>query len=82
MGILNMSDGDHAIQAFPLQKGLVNLTTGVKTDIRLIRCAADGTITITWHDGTTSDIACYEGNDFSVDAKSITVVSGTFHLAK
>lgn len=82
MSILPLSNGDHAVQAMPLIKGKINITSGTFEEISLIHCVADGTITINWKDLTTTDLFCVEGNNFSfIDPTSITISTGTFHLA-
>ena len=73
-----------SIQAMPLRKGKVNLTSG-SYKIKIIYCASDGNITITWDDNTTDEIVLTEGNSFAIDgAKSIelntSATSGIFHI--
>lgn len=64
--------------AYPLEKGRVNKTSGTVTGIVL--CVADGNLTVTWKDATTSVVACIVGNAFNLkNATSATVTSGTFH---
>lgn len=83
--ILQITNGDHAIQAFPLIKGGINLTStdGEQKGVNLIHCVSAGSLTITWHDGTTtgSPVDMSSGDDYAVDAYSVTIVSGTFHMA-
>ena len=79
-----VSSGTSPIQAFPLIQGQVNLTSGTYTDIHLIYCVADGNITITWPDGTTSTIICAANDVFTVGSNQqveVVAASGTFHLA-
>lgn len=68
--------------AFPLTQDGVNLTSGTFTDTRenIFLCVADGVLTVTWQDNTTSAISCLEGGAFTVEsAKQIVITSGTFH---
>jgi len=79
--VLLRSDGDNQVQAMPLRKGKVNITSGVHTP-NLIYCVVDGTFTITWENGGTSPISMIEGATFALmDVESITITGGTFHLA-
>jgi len=80
--VLAKSDGNGLIQAMPLVKGKVNLTSTAGAQVtNLVYCVVDGGFTITWDDDTTSDIAAIEGNTFSIiGAKSVAITSGTFHL--
>lgn len=75
--------GRYPVQAFPLAQGLINLTStdGAIAGVSLVHCAADGTITITWSDATTTDVDMIQGEDYAiVDATSVTISSGTFHF--
>ena len=72
----------NTIQAMPLQKGLVNLTSGQYTDIRLVHCAIAGQIKLIWEDGTEDIIDCVAGDDFGIEGATVEIVAGTFHLAK
>ena len=72
----------NTIQAMPLQKGLINLTAGQYTDIRLVHCAEDGQIKLIWEDGTEDIIGCSPGDDYTVEGATIEIVAGTFHLAR
>ena len=81
------TSGD-SVQAFPLRKGLLNITTGIVTDPitglppQLVHCVILGNITITWPDDTTNVIALDTGEDFGiVAAKSVSVSTGKFHFA-
>ena len=79
------SDGGDAVQAFPLQQGLVNLENadGAQTDIHLVHCIGDGNLTVTWSSGVTDTIACLAGDDYTVmGALSCTVATGMFHFAR
>lgn len=78
---MQRSDGGDVVQAFPLQEGLVNLTTGIVTDITLVHCVANGNLIVNW--ATPVTIACTAGQEFAVfSAPSVEVSTGTFHLAK
>ena len=70
--------------AFPLGQGKVNLTTGTITTLpKVFLCAADGSLTITWQDTTTSVIDMTAGNAVEVEATatSVAITTGTFHIA-
>ncbi len=81
--VLVRSSGDEVIQSFPLSKGNVNKESGTYQGVSIAHCVADGNFTITWNDGSDSTaIVCSEGDDYTImDAKSITIVAGTFHIA-
>ncbi len=72
------------VTALPLQPGRLNLTTGTFTNVTIVHCQADGTITLAWANGEASeDYAMLAGEDaFVYEAESVTIVSGTFVLAK
>ena len=79
--VLQMSMGN-AIQAFPLYKDKVNLTSGDHTGAVMIHCAAAGDFTITWPDNTTSTITAAVGDDYTLSVHTkIVIDSGTFHIA-
>lgn len=69
--------------AFPLTQGQVNLTSGTFTDKDIFFCVADGSITITWGDATTSVIPMRAGDAVNVSyvATSVAITTGTFHIA-
>lgn len=69
-----------SIQATPLVKGQIDVTSGVFTNISVLTCTADGSIKITWADDTTYTKAFIEGMDRTVICKSVEVLSGTFDL--
>ena len=70
-------DGNR-IQVFPLTPGKINITTGTIEDCVLLCCVVDGSITLVT---TAQTIACVSGDVFACPRQSLTVVSGTFHLA-
>ena len=84
------ASGD-SVQAFPLRKGLVNISSGVVTDPdtglrpQLAHCVEDGSLTLTWSDASTSVVAVVAfvaGDDFSTtEAVTVEVTSGVFHFA-
>ena len=81
--LLNDKTGS-PIQAFPLTKGKVNITSsdGTILNVDLFHCVEDGTVTITWIEGGTTDISCIANDDFTCKtAYSIAVQSGIFHIA-
>jgi hypothetical protein len=78
------------VTAFPLQKGLTNITSGSYGNIQLIHAVEDSTIDITWDantdDSATDTINMLAGSDFMVGASYdntiITVSSGKVHLSR
>jgi hypothetical protein len=81
------ASGD-SVQAFPLRKGLVNISTGIVTDPltslrpQLAHCVEDGLLTSTWSDASTAVVAFVAGDDFSMtEAVTVEVTSGAFHFA-
>ena len=77
-----------AAQVFPLRKGLIDITTGTVTDPvsgkrpLIAHCVADGSLTLTWSDNSSTVVSFIAGDDFSmVEASSVDVTSGTFHFA-
>jgi hypothetical protein len=70
------------MQIFPLIEGKTSLTSGTYTGVSALHCAASGSIIITYNTLTTETIACVAGNDFGIiNAKSVEISTGTFHLA-
>lgn len=69
--------------AFPIGKGKLNLTSGTRTDKLVYWCRVAGNLTITWSDDTTTVIALTAGEAVDIEdtAKSVTVTTGTFHVA-
>ncbi len=85
METLSYTGKNNVVQAMPLRKGFINLTSG-SFEANLIYCAIDGNITLNWEDGTETVVALVEGDSFTVDgADTITLnepaSSGKFHLA-
>jgi len=73
-----------AIQAMPLLQGKIDQTSGTFTDVSLIECVADGDITITWADESTTTVSMTSPSHYTCStATQVEVVasSGTFHLA-
>ena len=71
------------VTALPLQQNKINVTSGTFAAVTIIHCEADGDITLNWPDGTnTSYSMIAESDRFSYEAVSVTIVSGTFTLAK
>lgn len=70
------------VQAFPLTTAdMCNVTSGTAI-VTLVRCVADGTIAVTFPDSTQANITMVEGDDYAFPGgASISVSSGTFHLA-
>lgn len=66
------------IQAFPLMAGKMNKTAGTIKDCVLANCVIDGSITLVGYGETA---ACVAGDVYAFSNQSVTVVSGTFHLA-
>lgn len=69
------------VQAFAAIQGQLNKGVGtVIEDAQLVRCVEAGSITLTWPDDTTDDVAMDVGDDLGVgSAVSVTVVAGVFH---
>lgn len=78
---LSRDVGGNVIQTMPLRKGFVNLANPATVDSpRIVYCVADGTITLSWREGGTDDIAMVAGDSFAIDnCSSLLVASGTFH---
>jgi len=77
-----------AAQVFPLRKGLIDITTGTVTDPTsgkrplIAHCVADGSLTLTWSDNSTTLVDFIAGDDFSmVEAEAVAVTTGSFHFA-
>ena len=77
-----------AAQVFPLRQGLIDISSGTVTDPTngkrplIAHCVADGSLTLTWQDTSTTVVGFIAGDDFSlVEASSVDVTSGTFHFA-
>jgi hypothetical protein len=76
-----VNDGSQVIQCMELQKGQINMTSGtVDRGTHIIHCVEDGTVTLTWSDTTTDDVAMKSGEDYAVRGASVTVASGTVHI--
>lgn len=63
-----------------LTKGNVGVTAGVFKNASGAKCVADGTLTITWHDGSTEVLTFVAGQIEHIDCASITVTTGTFNI--
>ena len=77
-----------AAQVFPLRQGLIDITTGTVTDPTsgrrplIAHCVADGSLTLTWPDTSTTLVDFIAGDDFSmVEAEAVAVTTGSFHFA-
>lgn len=78
-----MSEPKLTNQVFPLiTASKCNLTTGT-VECSLVHCVVDGTIAVTFSDGTGPiDIAMEAGHDFAFPkTASISITSGTYHVA-
>ncbi|RLA58888.1 MAG: hypothetical protein DRQ78_11320 [Epsilonproteobacteria bacterium] len=72
-----------AINVLLLQQGLTNLTSGVYKSTTIAHCNIDGTIKITWSDGTTANYSMIQGEDVGTyDARTVEVTAGTFTLCR
>jgi hypothetical protein len=70
------------MQIFPLIEGQTSKTSGTFTGISAIHCVSAGNIVIIYNTLTTETIPCVAGNDYGIiNAKSVQVSTGTFHLA-
>ena len=76
---LSRDVGGEPIQAVPLRKNFVNLTSTSKIiKPRTIFCVTAGDITVYWNDGTNDVIALQEGDSFPIDgAKSVAMGTTT-----
>lgn len=82
--VLVRSDADHQIQAFPLKEGYVGLTLADNpiTDVKMVRCAVGGSITLTYSSGGTETVSLFEGDVYALpEVKSVSITSGTFHFS-
>ena len=71
-----------ALPILSLQQGTINLGAGVYPAGSVIHCELDGSITLTWNDGTTTVYAMVAGMDRGIyDAKTVEITSGTFTMA-
>ncbi len=72
------------VTALPLQPGLLNLTGGAFTGIRIAHCEVAGTLLLTMLDGTTTETYdMVEGSDVFIDGfHQVTITSGEFTLAR
>lgn len=81
--ILHRSSGDSPIQAFPLRQNYIALTStdNPVTGADMVRCVANGDITITFVTGGSKNVTMVEGDVFSLpDNTSIDIGVGTFHF--
>ena len=77
-----------AAQVFPLRQGMIDISSGTVTDPvsgkrpLIAHCVAEGSLTLTWQDTSSTVVGFIAGDDFSmVEASSVDVTSGTFHFA-
>ena len=64
--------------ALKLQKGMNKVTSGTFHP-HVIHCDEDGSLEVTWLDGTTTTEEFFAWDDRdATEVKSVTVVSGTF----
>ena len=78
-----MSEPKLTNQVFPLlTASKCNFTTGT-VECSLVHCVSDGTIAVTFSDGSGPiDIDMAVGDDYSFPKKaSISITSGTYHVA-
>lgn len=75
------------IQALEIQKGLNAVTStdgaasdGVFRNVMVVHCRADGSITVTFDDGTTEAVAMVAGEDRTLGGLDIDITAGTFDL--
>ena len=80
-----MAEPKLANQVFPLiTNSKCNLTVGADpVECSLVHCVADGTIAVTFSDGTgPTNIAMEAGQDFAFPkGATISITSGTYHIA-
>ena len=77
-----------AAQVFPLRQGLIDISSGTVTDPTngkrplIAHCVADGSLTLTWQDTSTTVVGFIAGDDFSLfEAEAVAVTTGSFHFA-
>jgi len=77
-----------AAQVFPLRQGLTDISSGTVIDPvngkrpLIAHCIADGSLTLTWTDTSTTVVGFIAGDDFSlVEAGAVAVTTGSFHFA-
>jgi len=72
----------NVVQALELQKGHINLTNGSSVEFRtaVVHCVTDGSITITWSDGTEDTVGLVATDDVAISNATVMVESGTFHI--
>ncbi len=63
-----------------LSEGNVGVTSGTFLAATGVRCVVNGTVTVTWHSGSTQVITLTAGQERFIDCKSITVSTGTFDI--
>ncbi len=72
----------NTIQAMPFVEGKIGITSGTVANITLIRCTADGGLTLTFPSGGTKAVTMTAGEDRSIErGSSATRTSGTFDFA-
>lgn len=80
-----MSEPKLTNQVFPLlTASKCNVTVGADPIIcSLVHCVSDGTIAVTFSDGTgPTNITMVEGQDFAFPkGATISITSGTYHVA-
>lgn len=68
--------------ALPLEKGLNKISVGIDIKAKVAHCDEDGTLTVTWLDGSTSDEVFIAGEDRDIKAtESVTILLGVFSFA-
>lgn len=70
--------GNELIQAFPIGKGTVVLTTATDYNISsrsVIHVNGDGTLTFTFNDGTSTSFSVSAGMDFAIERSCVSISS-------
>lgn len=69
--------------ALPLEKGLNKIDTATDIKVSVAHCDLDGSLTVTWLDGSTSTEEFVAGEDRDMRSTSkVTIIDGTFSFSK
>lgn len=72
-----------SVNVFPLEEDKINLTsTDTIPSCDIVKCVVAGVIQLTYPSSATAAVSMAVGDVYGVtQAKSISIVSGTFHVA-
>lgn len=68
------------LNGIAMTEGNVGKTSGTFNGATGVRCVVNGTVTVTWHSGTTQVLTLTAGQERYIDCKSIAVTTGTFDI--